>query len=144
MLAAADTHAFRRPDPLAEIHHIPLEHQAVDLELHDWGRWLKMRSWSGGTESPMFRLFRSSEARAAYGALTVEPTPAAGRALAVEEAVRQLGEIERELLRHWYVRNSSPWRVCKLLSIRKDELQAVLHQARSHVDERMAIDRKPG
>lgn len=139
---AAEPVGMRRPDVFADIHVIPPEHKAVDAELAEWGSWLRLRRWSAD-QSPMFRLFRSSETRAEYGALTAEPTPQAAQAMQVEAAVRALPDLSRAALRGWYFRQLPPWRLARDLGIRKVELQQVLDDARACVDALMWPNRKP-
>ena len=85
----------------------------------------------------MFRMFRSSHVRSPYGASTVDAPVDVNKALAVERAVRELPDLQRAILRGWYVRNEPPWVICRSAAIPKRELQLELSRARTMARNRL-------
>lgn len=127
---------IRRTDPFEGVHQVAGEHVDVDLRMANWGRWARGGHGPAG-DSPMFRLFRSSHARA-YAAPTPPPSVNASDALLVERAVRELPVLQRDLLRAWYVTNMSPAAMCHTLAVKRTALVRELHGARTMAANRIA------
>lgn len=124
--------AVERPHPFDTIERVPEAHQAVDAELRNWGRWACSES-RPDTTSPMFRLFRASHARGAYGAPTPAPAVESHKALRIERVVRELPELHRQVIRGWYVVQARPHQLCRVLGVRPDTLARLLDDGRSMV-----------
>ena len=95
---------------------------AMHARLENWARWVKSGSRLGGASSPMFRLYRSSFARSREP-VSAAPTPDEIDGLAIERAVRELPERQREAVRWSYVAPYiSPGKVARYLAVRVSDL----------------------
>jgi hypothetical protein len=105
-------------------------HNAIHSRLENWGKWNRGGRRVGGVSAPMFRLYRSSDARSR------EPrsagiAPDELDALDVEHAVAALPEGPREVVRWSYVTPYvSGGKVARYLSVRMAELPVLLHEGR--------------
>lgn len=81
------------------------QHEAIDARLTNWARWCHNRT--GGTVSPTFRLYRSTEVhRQETGGSQID----AMDAQAVQKAVTQLPAKHRLALSWCYIKRSNPQR----------------------------------
>ena len=98
--------------------HVP-EHQiAMHARLENWGRWCY---GAGHAQmSPMFRLYRSSQARTAYVEISV-PVDTADAAV-VANGVIALPEQHRHALSWYYVNRGSPKRACQVIGCAQSTL----------------------
>lgn len=92
----------RPPREYVDFDSVLPEHKEIDRRLSNWARWCRgsHRQWGSGI-SPMFRLYRSSDARRdAYGELTDVGVDRLD-AVQVHKAVTALPEKHR-LAAHWF------------------------------------------
>ena len=119
------------------------EHRDVHAKLENWGRWVKGGRRLGTACAPMFRLYRSSEARTAEP-LTRNAAPDELEAWAIEQAVAKLPEPPREALRWYYV---TPWvqpfRLARYLGVSMGSLPALVHDGRALLRAALANPAKP-
>lgn len=127
-------HAPRAADPDAsapDAYTVPPEHEAVHARLENWGRWVRRSGGASPACSPMFRLYRPSNAREmAPPAPSFPPDPV--DALLVERAVRGLPERPREALRWFYCfTGTSPSNCARYLGLRPQALPALVAEGRA-------------
>lgn len=89
--------------PLVCFASVPPSQWGIHDRLVNWSRWARGGSGESArmeAASPMFNLFRSSEAKRAYGEETVVPVDQ-GDALKIAKAVGHLPPQKRKAI-HWY------------------------------------------
>lgn len=90
--------------PFVDFASVPVSQWGMHDRLVNWSRWARGGSGeSARTEaSPMFRLFRSSEAKRAYGEETTVPIDKED-AIKVAKAVGHLPPQKRRAIHWWYL-----------------------------------------
>jgi hypothetical protein len=123
-----------RRDPLEGLHDVPEAQQRVDAQLRNWHDWLAGGGGGGSNTSPMFRMVRSLERQAAYGAACAKPAADERQALAVEHAIAAQPPMHAAVLRWFYYRGGSPFKVAKDIGVGKFHLVGLLRDARARLD----------
>lgn len=102
-------------DPVPDWHIVPQHQLAMHERLLNWARWC--RGAAGSTVSPMFRLYRSTDAKQGegmqYGLRPTANPVDAHDAVRVQRGVGFLPEPHRMALSWYYVRPVSPRRACQ-------------------------------
>lgn len=114
-----------------DFHEVRAEHVAIDLRLVNWARWAS-GGRGGAATSPMFRLYRSSDARQNYAQETGVMVDRMD-AQAIEKAVCALPEKHRDAIRWSYVycyRGASVQRACQALAVNGIGLAELVHDGR--------------
>lgn len=103
---------------------------AIHDRLENWARWCRGSSrFDCARSSPMFALYRSTEARRAYGEETAVPIDKLD-AQALAKAVAQLPDKHRRAL-HWcYLRPYRPTAMARELGVGLEGLQHLVHAGR--------------
>jgi DNA-directed RNA polymerase specialized sigma24 family protein len=107
--------------------HVEPAHEAIDARLHNWARWANGRS--GPRCSPMFRLYRSSEAR------TIDATPGAAPvdtldAQRIQKAVTHLPGRHRLALSWCYITRTSARKAAQTVGESLEGLAQLIRDAR--------------
>lgn len=121
-------------------------HVRVHEQLENWGRWCK-DSPPGGSCSPMFRYYRPDEDELAEAKEMAVSRPVNTlEAPVVEQTVAKLPPAHRTAMRWFYVYSRVRVGVVKTeLGLRSDnQLQQLLHQARTMVDNALNFKIKDG
>jgi hypothetical protein len=95
----------------ADFSAVPQHQLKIHARLENWGRWCY---GSGHAQvSPMFRLYRSSQARTAYIETSVPvDTEDAAR---IAKAVAVVEQDNRQALSWYYINRGSPKRACQVI-----------------------------
>jgi hypothetical protein len=97
---------------------VPHDQQKIHARLENWAAWCR---GSGHPEiSPMFRLYRSSQARQAYIHVSV-PVDIEDAAV-VSNWVVALPESNRHAINWYYINRLSPKRACMVIGCEQKEL----------------------
>jgi hypothetical protein len=103
------------------------EHQLkIHARLENWGRWC--HGTGHAQMSPMFRLYRSSQARTLY--VDVKVPVDSEDAAVVSKGVVALPEEYRHALNWYYVNRGSPKRACLIIGCDKSTLAMYVIQGR--------------
>ena len=112
-----------------DFHEIRPQHLAVHERLLNWSRYVG--SHRGSQPSPMFRNYRSSEVwQSTASAIPIDTLDGS----AMEKAVFHLPEKHCAAVRWYYVysaRGCNIHRMCRLLAVRQDTLNELVHDGRS-------------
>lgn len=87
-------------------------HAEIDAWLINWGKWSMNRAGSG--VSPMFRMYRSTDANQVYGRETQNPVDAVA-AQAAQKAVSRLPVKHRLAISWCYIRRNNPRKAAQSL-----------------------------
>lgn len=109
------------------------KHAAIDGWLINWARWSINREGSG--VSPMFRLYRATDANQAYGLLAASPIDALAAADA-QKAVAALPSMNRQAIAWHYIKKNNPRKAAVTLGCTLDGLALLVRNGRQ-----MLLDR---
>lgn len=121
----------------ADFYLVEPQHHSIHDRLENWARWCRGRA--GSDSAPMFRLYRSSDARREYGA----PTPASAGidpndAQRVASAVASLPLLNRGAVQWAYLRpGRSPSKTARELGVKVSALAGLLEEAREILRQRL-------
>jgi DNA-directed RNA polymerase specialized sigma24 family protein len=93
--------------------YVPPHQESIDLRLINWARWSFNRS-EGGVTSPMFRMYRSTDANQQYGKASAQPVDHID-AQRVQKAVSHLPAPHRQALSWCYIKRSNPRKAAQML-----------------------------
>ncbi len=120
-----------------DFHEIRPQHLAVHERLCNWARYVSVGRRGGGGIHPMFRSFRSSEVWAAPDSMGIPVDNIDGSAM--EKAVAALPEKHRGAVQWHYVYSGwgvSIFKACRLLAVRQDTLNELVHDGRAMLKNR--------
>jgi hypothetical protein len=112
--------------------HVSQNHQAIDARLANWARWSSNRS--GGSASPMFRLYRSAEV---WGNESASAPVDGIDAQRIQKAVGYLPTPHRRALSWCYIKRNNPRKAAASLGETMEGLARLIEDARQ-----MLIDRR--
>lgn len=141
----APQHEKRARRQFTDFYLVEPEHGRIHERLENWARWCRGRE--SAASAPMFRLYRSSDARREYGA----PSPASSGidphdAQRMASAVAALYPQHRGAVQWAYLRpGRSPSKVARELGVDTSDLANLLDEAREKLRERFepVDDSKP-
>jgi len=120
-----------------DFHSVRFEHEAIHLRLLNWARYVG--SGRGGTAcSPMFRLYRCPDTW--VDAMPHVPVDTLDGSK-IERAVAKLPEKHMGAVRWSYVYSNwgvGPFKACRVLAVRQDTLNELVHDGRSMLKNRSA------
>ena len=115
-----------------DFHLVPERHDAIHMRLINWARWC--RGPEGSDVSPMFRLYRATDANQGEGlryGLRATADPVDSRdAIKVQRAVGFLPEPHRRALQWFYTKPVSPAKACREMGTTAAALALYVHDAR--------------
>jgi DNA-directed RNA polymerase specialized sigma24 family protein len=112
-----------------DFHHVPEHQREIDARLANWGRWSMNRS-AGGMVSPMFRLYRSTDASQQYGQLCADPVDARD-AVKVQKAMAHIASRNRLALSWCYIRRNNPRKAAMTLGVSLQGLMELILDGRT-------------
>lgn len=130
-MAAVSERPARRP--MVDFAAVPVSQWRMHDRLENWARWCRGASGESarlGESTPMFRLFRSGEARRAYGEEISVPVDK-GDALLIAKGVAALPEKHRRALQWHYLDGRNPTRAAKSLAVTHERLAELVRDART-------------
>ena len=114
---------------------VPHHQREIDARLANWAKWSYGRA--GATASPMFRLYRSSDAAQQYGAQTAEKVDAID-AQRMQKAITALPAKHRQALSWAYIKRTNPRKAAASLGLTMQELADMVTDARQMLINRHA------
>ncbi len=114
------------------INHMDSDTKAVHYELERWGRWARdagIRAW------PQVTLLGRIIEEGLHGARSTGAPPVSmpSEVERVDKAVAHLGEVDRRVIRKYYLEWAPPEVMAKSLKMRRREFDNVLRRARYRV-----------
>ena len=116
-----------RARPYVDFSVVEPKHRAMDARLVNWARWCINRAGSG--TSPMFRLYRSTDASQAYGAAVADPVDTID-AMRMQVSVTKLPPPHRLAISWAYIKRSSPRRAAQELGHSLEGLALLVRDGR--------------
>jgi hypothetical protein len=120
---------------MTDFNHIPARHDAINLRLEEWNRWVKVRPQRWGV-MPMFRLYKAPKQYESdlYVPIAINTLDAAE----IERAVSFLPDNHRTALRWFYVHSYVPVNaVRRELGVTRDGLGQLINDARDMLKNRL-------
>lgn len=112
---------------LVDFGYVEPKHAACDAWLVNWARWSMNRSGSGA--SPMFRMYRSTDANQAYGLVASTPIDAL-KAADAQKAVAALPIMNRQAISWHYIKKNNPRKAAVTLGCTLDGLALLVRNGR--------------
>jgi hypothetical protein len=116
-----------RPKLAIDFHAVEEKHWAIHARLENWARWHWDRP--GGSASPMFRLYRSSNTRRDYGSTTITSVDKMD-AQKIAKAVAALPMRHRLAVCWCYLKPVNPAKKARELQITTKELWSLVCESR--------------
>lgn len=114
--------------PYVDFGHVEPKHAEIDQRLINWARWYRDRP--GRFQSPMFRMYRSTDAHQQYGSDVPAPIDGADAAR-MQVAVVALPEPHRIALAWCYIQRDNPRKAAQRLGHSLDGLAKLIRDART-------------
>lgn len=115
--------------------HVPVHQTEIDGRLINWARWSYNRAGNGGA-SPMFRMYRSTDANQQYGMACANPIDHVD-AQRMQKAVSNLPAPHRLALSWCYIKRSNPRKAAQLLGHTMQGLMRLIIDGRQMLINRM-------
>lgn len=121
---------------MIDLHHIDARHDAINIRLEQWARWVTVRPQAWKMQ-PMFRSYRAPR-QYAYETADIKVAPNTLECHEIERIVSHLPEKHRHALRWFYVYPYiSDSRIRRELGETRAGLVDLLHRSRSMVVNRL-------
>jgi DNA-directed RNA polymerase specialized sigma24 family protein len=114
--------------PFVDFGHVPAHQADIDGRLINWARWSYNRSVGDGA-SPMFRMYRSTDANQQYGQLCAHPVDHID-AQRMQKAVSHLPAPHRMALSWCYIKRNNPRKAAQLLGYSLEGLARLITDGR--------------
>jgi hypothetical protein len=120
---------------MTDFNHIPARHDAINLRLEEWSRWVRCKPQAWAMQ-PMFRLYRAPKQWESDLQIRIEIDTLAAHE--IERAVSFLPDKHRTALRWFYVHSHVPVNaVRRELGVTRDGLGQLINDGRSMLINRL-------
>ncbi len=113
--------------PFVDFSHVEPKHQAIDGRLVNWARWSVNKAATGA--SPMFRLYRATDAAQVYGAQAAEPVDSIDAAR-MQAVVIRLPTPHRLAISWCYIKRTNPTRAAQEVGHSLEGLMRLIRDGR--------------
>lgn len=126
---------IQAPTRSVDFGYVPPHQAEIDQRLSNWARW--SHNMGGSSSSPMFRMYRSTDAHQQYGQLSANPVDHAD-GVKIQKAVAALPGPHRLALSWCYIKRNNPRKAATTLGHTLEGLMRLITDGRQMLINRNA------